>query len=411
MKFNELVKTRRQEMGKTQQEMADILKVTINTVQNWESDQKDIRPSYDLWDKIANAYNVDEKEIALSFVSEKNEIEECSKYDYLIEDYKLSSLEYLLLSQIKFMQGAKNNWTFDMSKYNVLSLIDARNKLLKNKLIKLQSKTFRDNYNDAVELEKNYELTDRGTELFSIIHNDLKDNHDLKDISFKDATSLLTLDFDSLINNLDFLEEVCSYILNNEFRYDEDSSKTIIYISKDYCRYNNYREYRKIYMDEESNKLVYNYCESNGRDTDKTKYNHEISIIKKLNGCYYYYYKNADDLNYECEKVEMYKKERGIKYIEGNKTQNIHSFYSIFPASWFEKVHEECSEEDYLNKKAKHKDQMEFYNKNKDNPLVTKPQEFEEIFKDYWVPSEECIRFAKDCLDYIKDNKEDEDNN
>ena len=54
---------------------------------------------------------------------------------------------------------------------------------------------------------------------------------------------------------------------------------------------------------------------------------------------------------------------------------------------------------------------MEFYNKNKDNPLVTKPREFKEVFKDYWVPSEECIRFAKDCLDYIKDNKEDKDNN
>lgn len=396
MKFNELVKTRRQEIGKTQQEMADILGVTINTVQNWESDQKDIRPASDLWNKIANAYNVDEKEIALSFVSEKNETEECNKYDYLIDDYKLSSLEYLLLSQIEFIQGAENNWTFDMSKYNVLSLIDARNKLLEDGII---------------ELNGEYELTDRGTELFSIIHNDLKDNHDLKDISFKDATNLLTLDFDSLINNLDFLEEVCAYIVDNEFRYDEDSSEIPIYISKKerYIR-GDYRCFR-IYMDEESSKLVYNYSNSNGYDIDKTTYIPEVSMIKEKDGHYYYYYKNADDLNYECEEVKMYKKERPIKHIVGNKTQNIHSFYSIFPKSWFKQVHEECSEEDYLNNKAKYKDQMEFYNKNKDNPLVTKPQEFKEVFKDYWVPSEECIRFAKDCLDYIKDNKEDKNNN
>lgn len=407
MKFNELVKTRRQEMGKTQQEMADILEVTINTVQNWESDQKDIRPAYDLWDKIANAYNVDEKEIALSFVSEKNETEEYNKYDYLIDDYKLSSLEYLLLSQIEFMQGAKNNWIFDMSKYNVLSLIDTRNKLLKNELISLKNKTFKDEYGHTVELEKNYELTDRGTELFSIIHNDLKDNHDLKDISFKDAISLLTLDFNSLINNLDFLEEVCTYILNNEFRYDEDSSKIIIYIStKDHYYSGSYR-YFKIYMDEESDNLVYNYCKKDGSDTDKTRYSHKNAKIKNKGDRYYYCYKDpkySEEEEVEVE-VKVYEEKRPIRYIKDNKTQNIHSFYSIFPKSWFEKVHEECSEQEYLSNKAKYKEQMEFYEKNKDNPLVAKPKVFKEIFKDYWVPSEECIKFAKDCLDYIKEKE------
>lgn len=97
MKFNELMKQARNQQNLTQQNVADIINVTVNTIQNWEKDEY-TKPSYEFIPLIAGLYKIDAEQIIKSLVDDtmpKSEKKE-NIYPFMpieIFDFKLTNEE------------------------------------------------------------------------------------------------------------------------------------------------------------------------------------------------------------------------------------------------------------------------------------------------------------------------------
>lgn len=91
MKFNQLMKQLRENRGLTQQQAAELINVSINTIQNWEKDSK---PEYPMVRNIADVYSVNIEYLFQAIAYDLSENENKKEYDFLPECIKSFSLSY-----------------------------------------------------------------------------------------------------------------------------------------------------------------------------------------------------------------------------------------------------------------------------------------------------------------------------
>lgn len=207
MKFNELMKQARNKQNLTQQNVADIINVTVNTIQNWEKDDY-TKPSYEFIPLIAGLYKIDAEQIIKSLVDDtmpKSEKKE-NIYTFLpveMFDFKLTNEEQEFLGALYLRNRETDEVFIKQCCHNPYATSNILDSLAEKKLIHFNSKY---RYSKSSDEEDKYGgITKLGITVSKIIKKNPENLFDVKYLEFKDIYELFKY-FD--IQNKVFKEEV-----------------------------------------------------------------------------------------------------------------------------------------------------------------------------------------------------------
>ena len=165
------MKQARNKQNLTQQNVADIINVTVNTIQNWEKDDY-TKPSYEFIPLIAGLYKIEVEQIIKSLVDDtvpKSENKE-NIYTFLpveMFDFKLTTEEQEFLGAL-YLRNRETDEIFikkfSCNPYVASNILDS---LAEKKLIHLNSK---DRYSKSSDEEDKYgNITKLGITVSKII--------------------------------------------------------------------------------------------------------------------------------------------------------------------------------------------------------------------------------------------------
>lgn len=192
MKFNELMKQARNQQNLTQQNVADIINVTVNTIQNWEKDEY-TKPSYEFIPLIAGLYKIDAELIIKSLVDDtmpKAEKKE-NIYPFMpveMFDFKLTKEEQEFLGVLYLRDRETDGVFIKQSCHNPYVTSNILDRLVEKKLIHLYSKERESKYSD--EVNKYGNITELGITVSKIIKKNPESLFDAKYLEFSDMYEL-----------------------------------------------------------------------------------------------------------------------------------------------------------------------------------------------------------------------------
>ena len=290
MKFNEFMKTSRENQKYTQQKAADMIGVSLPTIQNWESGKN--KPNDEsLWREICKVYDLTLDEfldyytaqlkLEINNSEEHNKENEFKYKDLLPSDFDFNKLEVFNFNEVEqdiffiISLANKKDIYFPMlySKYNALTVIKTINKMKELGLIA------------DINNDDDLYLTNNGYIVYSYIYenNKLFNIYDLSFNNFYDLiqsyylnlklikkesivmtwfTNIHTYDGIDLSdnNNKEILNEICEEILkdkeyiNEEYYVKQENNYCTIYKPSDKL-YNLLKKYYKDLTYDEINKI------------------------------------------------------------------------------------------------------------------------------------------------------------
>lgn len=317
MKFNQLMKQARIEKEFTQQNVAEALNVTINTIQNWEKDEY-TKPSYDLIPAIAKVYGLDKEDIIKALVEDVEPNNEQEKvYAFMPQemfDFKLTKEEQEVLGilYLRYM-GAYTKLMKGLS-YNPFVMSNILDSLLDKNLIYLRRKDNR-SYSSSKEEYLYGSLSELGLTVCEIIKKNPNRAFNIKYLDFVDVYELFEY-FD--LGNHTYMQQKD----NKRYYYD------ILIEEKHICNYDSY--YERYYFDKEKKhsfdelkKYVleeyYKFIEMENDDVEYLAQKAEYLEKKK------YYDEHKNDI----EMLKSLTKDREVQYLEEPKFEVITSNFIV----------------------------------------------------------------------------------
>ena len=177
MKFNELMKKLREDRNLTQQQAAELIGVSINTIQNWEKDSK---PEYAMLKNISDIYNVDINSLLQAIAYDLSEKENKNKYDFLpdcIKDFSLSHDEQNLLGYLYML---KRIYSRNSSKEIIFNFYKNSFDLIRQ---------YEGLYNKGL-CDAQMEITGLGINIVNIMKEHPFDTFDIQKLQFKEILSM-----------------------------------------------------------------------------------------------------------------------------------------------------------------------------------------------------------------------------
>lgn len=192
MKFNELMKQARNQQNLTQQNVADIINVTVNTIQNWEKDDY-TKPSYEFIPLIAGLYKIEAEQIIKSLVDDtvpKSEKKE-NIYPFIpveMFDFKLTNEEQEFLGVLYLRNRHTDRSFIKKFSYNPYITTNILDSLVEKNLICLNSEH---SYSKSSDEEDKYgDITRLGITVSKIIKKNPENLFDVKYLEFSDIYEL-----------------------------------------------------------------------------------------------------------------------------------------------------------------------------------------------------------------------------
>lgn len=318
MKFNQLMKQTRIEKGFTQQNVAEALDVTINTIQNWEKDEY-TKPSYDLIPAIAKVYGINKEDIIKALVDDVEPDNEQEKvYTFMpleMFDFKLNKEEQEVLGVLYLRYMGTDTKLMRGLAYNPFVMSNILDGLVDKKLVYLMEKNSR-SYSSSQQKEYIYgSLTNLGLTVCEIIKKSPDKIFNIRYLDFIDVYKLFEY-FD--LENHKYMQQKD----NKRYYYD------ILKEEKHICNYDSY--YERYYFDKEKKhsfdefkKYVleeyYKFIEMENDDTEYLTKKAEYKEKKK------YYDEHKNDI----EMLKSLTKDRDIQYLEEPKFEMITSNFIV----------------------------------------------------------------------------------
>lgn len=317
MKFNQLMKQTRIEKGFTQQNVADALNVTINTIQNWEKDEY-TKPSYELIPAIAKVYGLNKEDIIKALVDDVEPDDKQEKiYPFMPKemfDFKLTKEEQEVLGILYLRYMGTDAKLMRGLSYNPFVMSNILDSLLDKNLIHLRRKDNR-SYSSSDEEYIYGSLTKLGLTVCEII----KKNPDR-------IFNIRYLDFIDVYELFEYFD-----LENNKYMQRKDDKKyyyDILKEEKHRCRRDRYDE--KYYIDEDKKisfdkfqkyipEKYYKFIEM---ENDNAEYlSKKAEYIEKKK----YYDEHKNDI----EMLKSLTKDRDIQYLEEPKFEVITSNFIV----------------------------------------------------------------------------------
>lgn len=311
------MKQTRIERGFTQQNVAEALDVTINTIQNWEKDEY-TKPSYDLIPVIAKVYDLDKEDIIKALVEDVEPDNEQERvYSFMPQemfDFKLTKEEQEVLGVLYLRYMGTDTKLMKGLSYNPFVMSNILDSLLDKNLIHLKRKDNR-SYSSSNEEYVYGSLSKLGLTVCEIIKKNPDNIFNIRYLEFVDVYELF--EYFDLENHTymqqkdnkryyyDILKEEkhrCSY-----YRYDKK-----YYIDKD--EKNSFDEFQK-YVPEE----YYKFIEMENDDTEYLTKKAEYKEKKK------YYDEHKNDI----EMLKSLTKDREVQCLEEPKFEVITSNFIV----------------------------------------------------------------------------------
>lgn len=318
MKFNQLMKKTRIEKGFTQQNVAEALDVTINTIQNWEKDEY-TKPSYDLIPAIAKVYGINKEDIIKALVDDVEPDNEQEKvYTFMpleMFDFKLNKEEQEVLGVLYLRYMGTDTKLMRGLAYNPFVMSNILDGLVDKKLVYLMEKNSR-SYSSSQQKEYIYgSLTNLGLTVCEIIKKSPDKIFNIRYLDFIDVYKLFEY-FD--LENHKYMQQKD----NKRYYYD------ILKEEKHICNYDSY--YERYYFDKEKKhsfdefkKYVleeyYKFIEMENDDTEYLTKKAEYKEKKK------YYDEHKNDI----EILKALTKDREAQYLEEPKFEVITSNFIV----------------------------------------------------------------------------------
>lgn len=317
MKFNQLMKKTRIEKGFTQQNVAEALNVTINTIQNWEKDEY-TKPSYDLIPAIAKVYGINKEDIIKALVDDVEPDNEQEKvYTFMPQemfDFKLTKEEQEVLGVLYLRYMGTDTKLMKGLSYNPFVMSNILDSFLDKNLIYLKRKDNR-SYSSSNEEYVYGSLSKLGLTVCEII----KKNPD-KTFNIK------YLDFINVYELFEYFD-----LENHKYMQQKDDKRYYYNILKEEkyrCSYDSY--YKKYYFDKEKkhsldefqeyvSEKYYKFIEMENDDTEYLTKKAEYIEKKK------YYDEHKNDI----EMLKSLTKDREVQYLEEPKFEVITSNFIV----------------------------------------------------------------------------------
>ncbi|MDK2828153.1 MAG: Helix-turn-helix domain [Clostridium butyricum] len=316
MKFNQLMKQTRIEKGFTQQNVADALDVTINTIQNWEKDEY-TKPSYELIPAIAKIYGLNKEDIIKALVADAEPDKQEKVYPFMpheMFDFKLTKEEQEVLGVLYLRYMGTDAKLMRGLSYNPFVMSNILDSLLYKNLIHLRRKDNR-SYSSSNEEYVYGSLSELGLTVCEII----KKNPDR-------IFNIRYLDFIDVYELFEYFD-----LENNKYMQRKDDKKYYYDILKEEkyrCSYDSY--YKRYYFDKEKKYSVdefqkyvsekyYKFIEMENDDGEYLTKKAEYKQKKK------YYDEHKNDI----EMLKSLTKDRDIQYLEEPKFEMITSNFIV----------------------------------------------------------------------------------
>lgn len=312
------MKQTRIEKGFTQQNVAEALDVTINTIQNWEKDEY-TKPSYDLIPAIAKVYGINKEDIIKALVDDVEPDNEQEKvYVFMpleMFDFKLNKEEQEVLGVLYLRYMGTDAKLMRGLSYNPFVMSNILDGLVDKKLVYLMEKNSR-SYSSSQQKEYIYgSLTNLGLTVCEIIKKSPDKIFNIRYLDFIDVYKLFEY-FD--LENHKYMQQKD----NKRYYYD------ILKEEKHICNYDSY--YERYYFDKEKKhsfdelkKYVleeyYKFIEMENDDTEYLTKKAEYKEKKK------YYDEHKNDI----EMLKVLTKDREAQYLEEPKFEVITSNFIV----------------------------------------------------------------------------------
>lgn len=298
------MKQTRIEKGFTQQNVADALNVTINTIQNWEKDEY-TKPSYDLIPAIAKVYGLDKEDVIKALVEDVEPDNEQEKvYPFMPQemfDFKLTKEEQEVLGVLYLRYMRTDTKLMRGLSYNPFVMSNILDSLLDKQLMHLRRKDNR-SYSSSDEEYIYGSLSNLGLTVCEIIKKNPDKIFNIRYLDFVDVYELFQY-FD---------------LENNKYMQRKDDKKYYYDILKEdkyRCGYDSY--YKRYYFDKEKKysfdefqKYVpeeyYKFVEMENDDVEYLAQKAEYIEKKK------YYDEHKNDI----EMLKSLTKDREVQYLE-----------------------------------------------------------------------------------------------
>ena len=279
MEFNQLIKTNRENLGLTQEALAELLNVTATTIQNWERGQN--QPTLSNLKPIAEALKLNPLQLGNSLIRNENNqlssdfLETKFKWGHLlpnefnvenITNVCLNSEEVELLKVIRLFNLFEANPISELIKIqpDYDCLLTSLNLLESQKLFIFKDSYYkRYNSYDGEVINIRHGLTDFGVRVHDFIKNNSYDSFNLFNLNLYDFLWVSSENYDDIkqlysqITSIERLVTEGEIVLNsyswekndNYYREEVYCWKKVIYIESDFI----YEE-PKYYYDNERNK-------------------------------------------------------------------------------------------------------------------------------------------------------------
>ncbi len=317
MKFNQLMKQARIEKGFTQQNVAEALEVTINTIQNWEKDEY-TKPSYDLIPAIAKVYGLDKEDIIKALVEDVEPDNEQEKvYSFMPQemfDFKLTKEEQEVLGVLYLRYMGTDTKLMKGLSYNPFVMSNILDSLLDKNLIRLRRKD-NHSYSSSNEEYVYGSLSELGLTVCGIVKKNPDKTFNIKYLEFIDVYELFEY-FD--LENHKYMQQ----------KEDKRYYYNILKEEKHRCNYDSY--YKRCYLDKEKkhsfdefkkyvSEEYYKFIEMENDDTEYLTKKAEYKEKKK------YYDEHKNDI----EMLKSLTKDREVQYLEEPKFEVITSNFIV----------------------------------------------------------------------------------
>lgn len=245
MKFNELMKKLREDRGLTQQQVADLIEVSINTIQNWEKDSK---PEYAMLKNISDIYNVDINSLLQAIAYDLSEKETKNKYDFLPDCIKDFSLNYDEQNLLGYLYMLKRIYSRNSSKEIIFNFYKNSFDLIRQ---------YEGLYNKGL-CDAQMEITGLGMSIVNIMKEHPFDTFDIKKLQFKEMLSMFN-----------YCEYSDGHISRISSKTSKDINKKLEIFSKGKQPLDNFQNgyYEKIYE-----YIPYDYYEIVKEESSEQKY-------------------------------------------------------------------------------------------------------------------------------------------
>ncbi|WP_294379100.1 helix-turn-helix transcriptional regulator [uncultured Clostridium sp.] len=315
MKFNQLMKQARIEKGFTQQNVAEALEVTINTIQNWEKDEY-TKPSYDLIPAIAKVYGLDKEDIIKALVEDVEPDNEQEKvYSFMPQkmfDFKLTKEEQEVLGVLYLRYMGTDTKLMKGLSYNPFVMSNILDSLVDKKLMETNNRS----YSSSQQKEYVYgSLSELGLTVCEIIKKNPDKIFNIRYLEFVDVYELFEY-FD---------------LENHKYMQQKDDKKYYYDILKKEKHKCNYYSYHKEYYIDEARRIsfdtfqkyvpeeYYKFIEMENDDTEYLTKKAEYKEKKK------YYDEHKNDI----EMLKSLTKDREVQYLEEPKFNVVTSYFIV----------------------------------------------------------------------------------